>query len=42
VVHREADCGDCHAAGWSALPSCDACHDDGRTYDRNRGFAAAS
>jgi hypothetical protein len=41
-VHREADCADCHTAGWSALPSCDACHDDGRTYDRNRGFAAAS
>jgi hypothetical protein len=41
-VHREAECSDCHAGGWSALPRCDACHDDGRTYDRNRGFVASS
>ncbi len=38
-VHRQADCSDCHATGWTALPRCDGCHDDGRTYDRSRGFA---
>jgi hypothetical protein len=41
-VHRQADCDDCHAAGWSALPRCDGCHDDGRTYDRVRGFGSTS
>jgi hypothetical protein len=41
-VHREAECSDCHVAGWSALPRCDDCHDDGRTYDRERGFDSTS
>jgi len=41
-VHRQADCSDCHVAGWSSLPRCDDCHDDGRTYDRVRGFGSIS
>ncbi len=31
-IHQEADCTDCHVDGIGKGSSCDACHDDGRTY----------
>lgn len=37
-IHLEADCSDCHQAGPGEASSCDACHDDGRRYDRRVGF----
>ncbi|MGE5235088.1 MAG: cytochrome c3 family protein [Acidobacteriota bacterium] len=39
-VHREAGCETCHAGGPGSRPRCDSCHDDGRTYNRSRGFRA--
>lgn len=37
-VHGELDCGDCHTAGPGSPPTCEGCHDDGRTYDAKKGF----
>jgi hypothetical protein len=40
-VHGDADCDSCHTAGPGSTPRCDACHDDGRSYDAARGFKAS-
>lgn len=40
-VHREFDCDVCHTRGLGSPARCDGCHDDGRTYDRSRGFTTA-
>ncbi|MFN0152463.1 MAG: cytochrome c3 family protein [bacterium] len=37
-IHREIDCASCHASGVGKPAACDACHDDGRSYDAKKGF----
>ena len=37
-IHGDADCSDCHTGGVGAVPACDNCHDDQRSYDRGSGF----
>jgi len=34
----EPECSDCHGAGPGTRPTCDACHDDDRSYDARSGF----
>lgn len=37
--HEGMDCADCHLdSDFSVKPSCEGCHDDGRTYNRKTGF----
>jgi hypothetical protein len=37
--HTDLDCTDCHVdQDFGIPPSCDGCHDDGRVYDRAKGF----
>ncbi len=37
--HEGFDCTDCHVTEeFDAPPSCEGCHDDGRLYDRKKGF----
>lgn len=40
-AHRAFDCDVCHTRGLGSPARCDGCHDDGRTYDRSRGFTPA-
>lgn len=36
-IHAEMDCGDCHEnRDFSRKPTCEACHDDGRSYPTSR------
>lgn len=37
-THGELSCEDCHTSGMGQKPDCAGCHDDGRVYDRRRGF----
>ena len=38
--HGSMDCTDCHAGGVGTLSACDACHDDGRKWQRHASFGA--
>jgi hypothetical protein len=41
-VHADADCSDCHVEGIGDAATCDACHDDDRTYSRHASFGPES
>jgi hypothetical protein len=41
-THSEADCTDCHEGGVGTAASCEACHDDDRTYGPDTAFRASS
>jgi len=37
-VHGDLECGDCHPGGFGSAADCETCHDDGRRYEKARGF----